>query len=95
MLTHDVPIVTLPGPLMRGRHTLAILERMGVTETIADTVDDYVAIAARLARDTGWRHSLKERIADRKHLLYRDRDCIAALEAFLLRAAQRRAGDPR
>jgi len=50
-LAHDVPIVTWPGPLMRGRHTMAILRRMGITETIADTIDDYVAIAVRLARD--------------------------------------------
>jgi hypothetical protein len=30
-LVHDLPIVTIPGPLMRGRHTLAILTMMGVT----------------------------------------------------------------
>ena len=35
-LAHGLPIVTLPGPLMRGRHTMAILKMMGVTETIAD-----------------------------------------------------------
>ena len=52
---HDLPIVTLPTPLMRGRHTLAILRQMGITETIADTVDDYIEIAVRLAHDTAWR----------------------------------------
>jgi hypothetical protein len=34
-LPFDLPIVTLTGPLMRGRHSTAILGLMGVTETIA------------------------------------------------------------
>ncbi len=42
-LVHDLPIVTMAGPLMRGRHSIAILRMMGVTETIAETIDDYVA----------------------------------------------------
>lgn len=86
-LTHGVPIVTMPGPLMRGRVTMAILQRIGVTETIADTIEDYVSIAVRLARDTSWRQSVRQRIADNKHRIYCDRECIAALEDFLWHAA--------
>jgi predicted O-linked N-acetylglucosamine transferase (SPINDLY family) len=83
-LEHDLPIVTLPSSLMRGRHILAVLELMGVTNTVAGTVDDYVSLAVRLARDRRWRMQVKERIAAAKHLLYRDDTCIAALEEFLL-----------
>ena len=36
---------------MRGRHSAAILRMMGVTETVATTIDEYVAIAARLGQD--------------------------------------------
>jgi protein O-GlcNAc transferase len=82
-LAHDLPVVTLPGALMRGRHTAAILEMMGVTDTIARTVDEYVSTAVRLARDTEWRTELRSRIAANKHRVYRDRACIAALEDFL------------
>jgi protein O-GlcNAc transferase len=92
-LVHDTPIVTLPGPLMRSRHTMAILTRIGVTETIASSVDDYVSIAVRLARDSAWRTELKQRIADNKHRVYRDSGAIAALEDFLCRAA-RGAAEP-
>jgi protein O-GlcNAc transferase len=91
-LPHDLPIVTLRGELMRGRHSAAILEMMGVTETIADTINDYVAIAARLASDGQARAALSRRMADNKHKVYRDRACIAALEDFLDRAARRPAG---
>ena len=87
-LGHDLPVVTTPGDLMRGRHGSAILTMMGVTETIAGTVDDYVAIAVRLARDAAWRDAVKARMAANKHRLYGDRACIAALEDFLDGAAR-------
>lgn len=73
---------------MRGRHSAAVLQMMGIAETIADTVDDYVSIAVRLANDPQARHALGRRIAEAKHRLYRDRACISALEQFLERAAR-------
>ena len=68
---------------MRARHTAAILRVMGLTETIAGNVQEYVAIAARLAADAEWRASLSQLIGERTERIYRDRACIAALEDFL------------
>ena len=85
-LSHDIPFVTLPGPLMRGRHTAAILQRLGVGETIAADLDSYVALAVRLAREPAWRAVLAARIGRNKPRLWRDGETIAALEAFLARA---------
>jgi predicted O-linked N-acetylglucosamine transferase (SPINDLY family) len=82
-LAHDLPFVTLPGELMRGRHTAAILEMMGVTETIATSLDAYLEIAVRLGRDKEWRMELRRRVLQNKHRVYNDRACIAALEDFL------------
>lgn len=90
-LAHDLPIVTMSGNLMRGCHTRAILTMMGVTETVTESIDDYVGIAVRLARDTGWRMQIKDKIATCKHRVYRDRSCIEGLEDFLIRVAQRRS----
>jgi len=87
-LPHDLPIVTMVGPLMRGRHTTAILTMMGVTETITATVDEYVAVAQRLAADKEWRATIKQRMKDNKHRVYRDRASIEALQEFLLRATR-------
>ncbi len=87
-LVHNVPIVTLPGDTMRARHAAAILERMGMRETTARTVDDYVSIAVSLGRDAAKRAEFSARIANKKQLIYRDRDCIAALEAFLDKAVR-------
>ncbi len=87
-LTHDLPIVTLAGPTMRSRHSTAILQMLGVTETIAHTVDDYVAIAVRLARDPQARRAIVDRMAAQKHELYYDRAPVRALEEFLERAVR-------
>jgi predicted O-linked N-acetylglucosamine transferase (SPINDLY family) len=88
-LRHDLPIVTMVGELMRGRHTMAILTMMGVTDTITSNVDDYVATAIRLARDPEWRMAVKSRISVNKHRVYRDGACISVLEEFLDRAARK------
>jgi len=93
-LPHDLPNVTLAGQLMRGRRTAAILTMMGVTETIADTVDGYVATAVRLARDSAWHAEVKARMAAGKDRVYRDEACIAALGDFLDRAARAPDGAP-
>jgi predicted O-linked N-acetylglucosamine transferase (SPINDLY family) len=88
-LHHDLPVVTMAAPLMRGRHTMAILKMMGVDETITESVDDYVSTAVRLGRDLPWRMAVKDRISKNKHRLYRDSACISALEDFLDRVTRR------
>jgi len=90
-LPHDLPVVTMASDLMRGRHGVAILSMMGVTDTIAGSIDDYVATAVRLGRDPAWRGEMKARIAANKQRVYRDRTCIVALEDFLDRVAR---GEP-
>ncbi|HEY1474435.1 MAG TPA: tetratricopeptide repeat protein [Pseudolabrys sp.] len=91
-LPHGLPIVTMPGPFMRSRHSAAILQMMGVTDTIAETIDDYISIAARLANNPAERQSLRLRMKAAEHKVYRDRTCISALEDFIERTA--RSYDP-
>jgi predicted O-linked N-acetylglucosamine transferase (SPINDLY family) len=87
-LGRDLPIVTLRSGLMRGRHSAAILDMMGMGETVAERIEDYIAIAVRMARDPAWRADMRRRTASSKHRLWRDRTCIAGLEAFLERAVR-------
>jgi len=94
-LACDLPILTMRGDLMRGRHSAAILEMMGLGDTVAEGVDDYVDRAVRLARDPAWRAELRRRTAAQKHRIWRDRACIVALEDFLEQAVRRAAAEPR
>jgi protein O-GlcNAc transferase len=88
-LVHDLPVVTLPGELMRSRHAAAILEMIDVPETRARSVDEYVVIASELGRDGDRRNEISSRIAANKHRVYRDPECIAGLEAFLEQAVRK------
>ncbi len=84
----DKPIVTLPGEMMRGRHTAGILTRLGIPETIAGNEDDYVAIAARLGTDPTWRDGIVVKVKAAKHRLYDDLEPVRALEDFLQRVCR-------
>jgi protein O-GlcNAc transferase len=85
-LACDLPIVTMPGKLMRGRHTHAILQMMGLTETEAKDIDEYVAIAVKMGKNVEWRKEISQKISQVKHRAYRDTACIKGLEEFLKKA---------
>ncbi len=82
-VTFDLPVVTLPNNLMRGRQTMAILKMIGLNETIADSLDNYVDIAVRLGTDKQLRERIRKQVSSNKHKLYKDRECIDFLESFL------------
>jgi protein O-GlcNAc transferase len=82
-LAHNLPVVAFEGQWMRSRHAAAILRMMQVEGTTARTREEYVSIASALGRDEGLRREISERMAERKYRVYRDRECIAGLQAFL------------
>jgi protein O-GlcNAc transferase len=88
-LAQDPAIVTLPGRFMRGRHTDAILRRIGCEATIAGSLDEYVAIAARLGLDAEWRAEVRQAVARGKADAFGDMAYVRALEDFLVGAVAR------
>lgn len=83
-IAQNLPIVTLPGDLMRGRHSFAILKMLGMEETIATSKEDYVRLAVHLGQDSQYRRSLSQQIKERKQRLYGDMAPVKALEDVLL-----------
>lgn len=81
-----LPAVTCRGETMRARHTAAMMEMIGLTECIADDVNAYVTLAARMGTDGAWRAEVAKKVIARRHKAYDDRACIKELEAFLLSA---------
>jgi predicted O-linked N-acetylglucosamine transferase (SPINDLY family) len=63
-----VPVITCPGETFASRHSLSHLSNVGLTETIADTFDEYVDLAVSLANDYSKlatiRNGLRERVAN-------------------------------
>ncbi|WP_168175287.1 glycosyltransferase family 41 protein [Synechococcus sp. 65AY6Li] len=81
-----LPVVTCPGRFLRGRHTYAILKRMGLDLLIAQDLQRYEELAVQLGRDPQFRQQISQQIQQRRDLLFEDRDCVAALAHFLRQA---------
>jgi CRISPR-associated protein Csy1 len=83
-LAAGLPVVTRRGRFMRGRQSAGMLEIIGLRELIAESDEDYAAIALRLGRDKTWRDELSRRIAEGGARLFDDHAPVAALAAFFL-----------
>jgi protein O-GlcNAc transferase len=85
-----LPVVTLPGEFMRGRLSYGILQRLGLSETIARTEAEYGAIAIQLGQNPHQRQQLAatilERLQNPDTSPFEDATCVLALEAFLQEA---------
>src|SRR3712207_3997399 len=82
-LPHGLPIVTLPGALMRQRHAAGILEMIGIRETMAASRDGYVDIAARLGRDRRLRGDLRRAVRRAAPKAFFDGEAVRGFESVL------------
>lgn len=64
-LDMGVPVVTRAGERHAERVTLSLLSHLGVTETIARSDEEFVAIACRIANDRAWRRRVSDAILAR------------------------------
>ncbi len=85
-LACDLPVVTCPGPFMRGRHSAAFLNVLGLPETIAPDEPAYIELAVRLGLDPQWRAALRQKIQANSSKLFNDQTSVIALEAFYRQA---------
>lgn len=83
-IAFDKPTVTLPGEMMRSRHTAAILKRAGCSELIASSLEDYIRIAGDLGCYLSGRARMVTAIRSGKGALYRDLEPVQAMEEILL-----------
>ncbi|MGA1410182.1 MAG: tetratricopeptide repeat protein [Prochlorotrichaceae cyanobacterium] len=79
-----LPVVTYPGSQMRSRHSAAILQRLGVTETIAHSWPEYVEIAVELGKNPQWRTHIQTQYQHKSSRLFDDRQVTQSLNQVLL-----------
>jgi CRISPR-associated protein Csy1 len=82
-LAAGLPVVTLPGQLMRGRQSLAMLKTLGVEELVTEDAAQYVERAVAIGRDRDYRAALSERIRAGHDALFDRDEPVRALERFL------------
>ncbi len=84
-----LPVVTYPGELFRGRQSLGILQLLEVTETIANSEENYLEIAIRLGLDHEWRWQIIEKLQTNYAEFNPDTSCVQALEEFYRKAVNK------
>ena len=79
-----LPVVTLPGEFMRGRHTFAMLSLMGLQSLIAQNETEYVQLAVKLGLDPAWRAEVRaQQAAVADQVLFDRRDVVTTLETAM------------
>ena len=88
-LACGLPMVTLPGEMMRGRQSYGMLKAMGLGELVAKDTQGYVDIAVRLANDREWRNQISRAITSSLDKVFEDEAPVRALAQFYSQAAPR------
>jgi predicted O-linked N-acetylglucosamine transferase (SPINDLY family) len=83
----NLPVVTCPGEFMRGRHAYAMLEMMGIRDTIAESEKTYIELAVQMAQDKDFYIRVKQHIVKNRSRLFENASCVRALETFYRQAA--------
>lgn len=84
-ITCGLPVVTMRGDLMRGCHSAAILQFIGLGDQVAADPDAYVERAVRLASDPKARQAAARAVVVGRERLYRDLEPVRALETLIER----------
>lgn len=77
-----IPVVTLPTALQRGRHTAGMYRAMGIADAVANTPEEYVALAHRLGTNLEARQALSQRIKDNNGCLFENPHVVREFERF-------------
>ncbi len=73
----EKPIICLPTDQQRGRFTAGCLQQMGVLQTVADSIEDYIGLAVRFGTDFDSRRQIRAMTQDRKGMLF---ECPKAVQ---------------
>jgi len=82
-LSMGCPVVTMRGNSMRGRHTVAMLEIIGLPELIAESIDHYVQLSQKLLSDEDFNCHCRSIVAQNSHRLFDDVSAARAFEAWV------------
>lgn len=88
-IAFGTPVVTWPSDLLRGRITYAIYKAMGVNDCIANSWEDYFALAVRLGTDSDYRNHIRQKLLSHGDIIYEDKGFISKLEDFFCEVVRR------
>ena len=84
-----VPVVTMPGNLMRSRHTLSFYKQMGFMDCVAKDKNEYVEIAVRLGTQSDYRASIQRRLLEHREIIWQEEQVVREFERFFATAVEK------
>jgi len=87
-LAGGAPVVTLESSFMRGRVTSGCYLRMGLSDLIAHSSEEYVRLALRLGSDRPWRDQLVKQIESKRIALFAGDEFADELSLWLAQIVQ-------
>lgn len=79
-----LPIITKSGEFMRGCLAAGLLKRIGLSELITSSDNEYIDLVVRLAQDQEYHNEVEAKIIKNRLLLYEDTSVVRFLENFLI-----------
>ncbi len=86
-IAHGLLPITSPGRFMRGRHTTAMLQLMGLEAAIAPDREGLIQLAISLGQNADLRGDLKQALIRNAPALWEDQTCLKALETWIEQVA--------
>lgn len=92
VLAAGTPLVTLPGPFLRGRFAYAAYQAMGIQDCIADSPQAYVDLALRLGTDAAYRGQIRDQIKTAAPVLFENQAAVDELADWIARVTESARG---
>lgn len=83
-----VPVVTFPNELWASRIPYGFYQQMGISDLIAASRDEYVALAIKLATDAAFHKKMVQLIEQKRSKLSEDKEAVKEWEDFFNFAAR-------
>ncbi len=78
-----LPLVTREGRFLRGRLASGVLRRMDLQELIVQSKTEYVNLVARLVTDHEYQAHIRQKIEERRSVLFDDQSAMGPFQDFL------------
>lgn len=78
-----LPIVTMKGKFLRGSFASGLLVKLGLSEYVAKSEDDYIALTKAMLSDKSLKDMISNHLKENCNILFNDLEPIKAFERFM------------
>ena len=75
-LSLDIPLVTQPSNMINGRFTYGFYKKMGFTDLIAHSKEEYISLCNKLVNDEEFNKNMRNNINKNKKVLFQDQETL-------------------